>query len=68
MNVTPYTKYKYSGVEWLGNVREAAVKLPDESDAGDVMPDSDADDALDSDMTSDEIIELDMVAEPDPEY
>ena len=50
------------------DVRETAAKLSDESDAGDVMPDSDADDALDSDMTSDEIIELDMVAEPEREY
>ena len=68
MNVTPYTKYKYSGVEWLGNVRETAAKLPDESDAGDVMPNSDANDALDPDPTFDEIIELDMVAEPEREY
>ena len=50
------------------DVREAAAKLPDESDAGDVLPDSDADNTLDPETTSDEIIELDMVAEPEREY
>ena len=32
------------------------------------MLDSDTDDALDSDPTFDESVELDMVAEPDNEY
>ena len=50
------------------DVREAAAKLPDEADAGDVLPNSDADNTLDPDTTSDEIIELDMVAEPEREY
>ena len=46
------------------DVREAAAKLPDEPDTDDVMLDSDTDGTLDSDTTSNEIIELDMVAEP----
>ena len=50
------------------DVRETAAKLSDESDADDVMPDSDTDNTLDPETTSDEIIELDMVAEPEREY